>query len=131
MKPAILLHPTEPTFYELSSPLTVSLIGSCVTDEDGMMDDETNRQHQLELHRWVKDARKFLIHKKQNSGSSKVYKVLLKRSYISVKIPICRVSTRILILFIVCAVKRQWQYCLINRLSTGDVNSCPQILYFE
>jgi hypothetical protein len=51
MKPVILPRPNEPIFHELSSPLTVLPIGNCVIDEDGKMNDETNRQGQLELHR--------------------------------------------------------------------------------
>ncbi len=50
-KPVILLHPIQPATYELLSSPIVSPVGSCVTDEDGNMDDETNSQHQLELHR--------------------------------------------------------------------------------
>jgi hypothetical protein len=128
MKPVISLHLIEPTFYELLSPQIVSPISSCVIDEDSKMDEETNSQHQFRLHRWAKKARKCLIHIKQNTESSQVIKFFWKEAIFLLKILICRVSMRILILFIACAIKRQWQYCLINRLSTGDPNSCPEIL---
>jgi hypothetical protein len=54
MKPVISLHPIEPTFDELLSPRIVLPNSSCVTDDDEMTNDETNSQHQLELHMSMK-----------------------------------------------------------------------------